>query len=136
MGHSENLIPASDPRGHKLTVEEQSAGGRKSVEVRRQKKTWKQILDMLGEKQVRSQNNRKLLSAAQIPEEDQISDVAKLFILDSKSQAGDMKALELEAKIRGQFAPVKNLNENHNIDVTPLVDLTKRAKNGELVDGD
>lgn len=131
MGNVENLIPASDPRGHKLSVEEQSAGGKKSVEVRRQKKSWKQILDMLGEKPVRSQNNRKLLTAANIPEEDQISDVAKLFILDSKAQAGDMKALEMEAKIRGQFAPIKNLNENHNIEYKPLVDLTERKKNGD-----
>lgn len=121
---------------HKLTVEELRKGAEASHEKHRQNKTWKQILDMLGEKQVRSQNNRKMLSAAQIPSDEQISDVAKMFILDSKSQAGDMKALELEAKIRGLFAPVKNLNENHNIDVTPLVDLTKRIKNGEVIDGE
>ena len=127
----ENLIPASDPRGHKLTVAEQSAGGKKSVEVRRQKKTWKQILEMLGEKPVRSQNNRKLMTAAGIDEEEQIADVAKLFVLDSKAQAGDMKALELEAKIRGQFAPIKNINENHNLEYKPLVDLTERKKNGD-----
>ena len=129
-GH-ENLIPASDPRGHKLTVAEQSAGGKKSVEVRRQKKSWKQILEMLGEKQVRSKNNRNLLKAANIDEDEQISDVAKLFILDSKSQAGDLKALELEAKIRGQFAPIKSVNENHNVEYKPLVNLTERKKNGE-----
>lgn len=129
--NNQNLIPASDPRGHKLTVEEASKGGKKSVEVRRQKKTWKQILEMLGEKKVRSNSNRKLLEAAGIGEEEQISDVAKLFILDSKSQAGDMKALELEARIRGTFSPVKNINENHNIEIKPLVDLTKRKKNGE-----
>lgn len=129
-GH-ENLIPASDPRGHKLTVAEQSAGGKKSVEARRQKKSWKQILEMLGGMEVKNKNYKNLMNAANIPENEQISDVAKLFILDSKSRAGDMKALELEAKIRGQFAPIKNVNENHNVEYKPLVNLTERKKNGE-----
>lgn len=34
------------------------------------------------------------------------------------------------------YGQPKVISENHNIDVTPLVDLTKRIKNGEAIDGD
>ena len=41
MANKKNLIP----QAHVLTVEEQSKGGQKSVEVRRQKKTVQKILN-------------------------------------------------------------------------------------------
>ena len=44
MRKEDNLIPASDPRGHKLTVEEQSLGGKKSQEVQAKKKQRGDIL--------------------------------------------------------------------------------------------
>lgn len=116
---------------HKLTVEEVRKGNKHSIESHRRNKSWKEILEIIGNMPVRSQGNRKMLSAAGIKEKDQIGDVAKMFILDSKSQAGDLKAQELEAKIRGLFAPIKNVNENHNLEYKPLVDLTNRTKNGE-----
>ena len=43
MPNEQNLIPG----GYELTVEEQSKGGKKSGEVRRRKKTMKQVMDFL-----------------------------------------------------------------------------------------
>lgn len=43
MAKEDNLIPEA----HKLTLEEQSAGGKKSGEVRREKATMKRTLEML-----------------------------------------------------------------------------------------
>lgn len=43
VAKEDNLIPEA----HKLTVEEQSAGGRRSAEVRREKATMKKTLEML-----------------------------------------------------------------------------------------
>lgn len=43
MANNENLIP----QAHKLTVEEASRGGKKSVEVRRKKKTLREDLEFL-----------------------------------------------------------------------------------------
>lgn len=43
MANIENLIPG----GHKLTLEEQSAGGKASGEARREKATMKKTLEML-----------------------------------------------------------------------------------------
>ena len=41
MGNAKNLIP----QAHKLTVEEQSAGGKKSGEVRRERKAVRELLN-------------------------------------------------------------------------------------------
>lgn len=41
MGNAKNLIP----QAHKLTVEEQSAGGKKSGEVRRERKAIRELLN-------------------------------------------------------------------------------------------
>ena len=47
MSRQDNLIP----QAHKLTVQEQSIGGKKSAEVRREKKLFKEeILKRMGEK--------------------------------------------------------------------------------------
>lgn len=46
MATIENLIPASAENGHKLTVEEQKAGGIASGEARRQKKKMREMLEM------------------------------------------------------------------------------------------
>lgn len=43
MANIDNLIPG----GHKLTLEEQSAGGKRSGEVRKEKATMKKTLEML-----------------------------------------------------------------------------------------
>lgn len=120
-----------------LTPEEQrkiaSQGGKASVEARRQKKTLKEIGDMIGSLQVTSEKNKEIMRQAGIQDEDMINDVGAMFRLNLKAQSGDTKAMELLAKLRGQL---KEQISAEVADVTPLVDLTKRIKNGEVIDGD
>lgn len=115
---------------HKLTVAEQRKAGVKSGQVRRQKKTWAEILERIGSLPVQSKKNREIMRQAGITDDEMISDVQKLFRLNMKADAGDPKAIEMIAKIRGELRNI-NVNENHNIEYKPLVDLTKRKKNGE-----
>ena len=57
MAKEDNLIPG----GYKLTLEEQSAGGKKSGEVRREKATMKKTLEMLlNEKNNKGKTYREL----------------------------------------------------------------------------
>lgn len=124
MANPENLIP----QAHKLTVEEQSKGGKASGEARRQRKTLKEIGDMIGGLAVSSEKNRKIMRDAGISDEDMIRDVEAMFMLSLKAKNGDTKSIELMAKLRGQ------LKEQQQIEVAemkPLVDLTQRPKNGE-----
>lgn len=126
MANNENLIP----QAHKLTVEEQSRGGTESGKSRRRNKTWAEILERIGNLPVKSKKNREIMREAGITDEEMISDVQKLFRLNMKADAGDPKAIEMIAKIRGELRNI-NINENHNIEYKPLVDLTKRKKNGK-----
>lgn len=119
----------------KLTAEEQrkiaSQGGKASVEARRQRKTLAQIGDMIGGLAVNSEKNREIMRQAGIKDEDMIRDTEAMFRLSIKASSGDTKAIELLAKLRGQFKEVQSVEV---AEVKPLVDLTKRKKNGDSKD--
>lgn len=124
MANEQNLIP----QAHVLTVEEQSKGGKISGEKRRQRKTLAEIGDMIGNLDIKSEKNRAILREAGIADEDMINDVGMIFRLNLKAQNGDTRAIELLSKLRGQFKEVQSVEV---AEVKPLVDLTKRKKNGE-----
>lgn len=132
MANEQNLIPFNE-----LTQSEQrkiaTQGGVASGVARRQKKTLKQIGEMIGSLNIKSEKNRAIMREAGINDEDMINDVGMMFRLNLKAQNGDTKAIELLAKLRGQL---KEQISAEVADVTPLVDLTKRIKNGEVIDGD
>lgn len=115
---------------HELTVEEQRKGAQKSHETHRRNKTWAEILERMGNLPVKSEKNKAIMRDAGLTDDEMISDFQKLFRLNMKADAGDPKAIEMIAKIRGELRNI-NINENHNIEYQPLVDLTKRKKNGE-----
>lgn len=123
MTNEQNLIP----QAHKLTVEEQSKGGIASGKSRRHRKTLAQIGDMIGSLDIKSDKNREILRSAGITDEDMVNDVGMMFRLNLKAQNGDTRAIELLAKLRGQF---KELHQTEITAPKPLVDLTKRKKNG------
>ena len=123
MANLENL----KPQAHVLTVEEQSKGGKASVKARRQRKTLAQIGDMIGNLDIKSEKNRAILREAGISDEDMINDVGMIFRLNLKAQNGDRRSIELLAKLRGQL---KEQISAEVAEVKPLVDLTKRKKNG------
>ena len=103
-------------------------GGIASGKARRQRKTLREIGDMIGGLDVKSEKAKKIMKDAGIEDEDLIQDVALMFRLNMKAQSGDTRAAELVAKLRGQ------LKEQAQVEVAemkPLVDLTQRHKNGE-----
>lgn len=124
MANEQNLRPGE----YKLSKEEAKKGGINSGKARRQRKTLKEIGDMIGGLKVSSDKNREIMRKAGIEDEDMIRDVEAMFMLSVKAKNGDTRAIELMAKLRGQ------LKEQQQIEVAemkPLIDLTKRAKNGE-----
>lgn len=124
MANPETLVP----QAHKLTVEEQSKGGKASVKARRQRKTLAQIGDMIGGLDIKSEKNREIMRKAGITDDDMINDVGMIFRLNMKAQSGDTKAIELLSKLRGQFKE----QVSAELEYKPIVDLTKlRARNGE-----
>lgn len=124
MANEQNLRPGE----HKLTLEEQKKGGIASGKARRARKTLAQIGDMIGNLDIKSEKNRAILRDAGITDEDMINDVGMMFRLNLKAQQGDTRAIELLSKLRGQF---KEQIAAEVAEVKPLVDLTKRKKNGQ-----
>lgn len=115
-----------------LTAEEQrriaSQGGKASVESRRQKKTLAQIGDMIGGLKITAEKNREIMRNAGITDEDMINDVGMMFRLNLEAQKGNVRAIELLSKLRGQF---KEQISAEIAEYKPLVDLTGRKKNGK-----
>ena len=132
MANEQNLIPL-DQRTKSEQREIAIKGGVASGVARREKKTLKQIGEMIGSLNIKSEKNRAIMREAGIHDEDMINDVGMMFRLNLKAQQGDTKAIELLAKLRGQL---KEQISAEVADVTPLVDLTKRVKNGEVIDGE
>lgn len=126
MANNENLVNLKD-RTKTEQREIARQGGIKSGQVRRQRKTLAQIGDMIGGLDIKSDKNREILRKAGITDEDMINDVGMMFRLNLKAQSGDTRAIELLSKLRGQF---KEQISAEVAEVKPLVDLTKRKKNG------
>lgn len=124
MANEQNLRPGE----YKLSVEEAKKGGINSGKARRKRKTLAQIGDMIGSLDIKSEKNRAILRDAGITDEDMINDVGMMFRLNLKAQQGDTRAIELLSKLRGQF---KEQIAAEVAEVKPLVDLTKRKKNGQ-----
>lgn len=128
MANVENLQPV---RTEAEAREKGRAGGIASGKARRQRKTLAQIGDMIGGLAVNSEKNKEIMRQAGISDEDMVRDVETMFRLSLKASSGDTRAIELLAKLRGQFKEVQSVEVS---EVKPLVDLTKRKKNGNSKD--
>lgn len=129
MANEQNLVPLTTDKAREIG----RLGGIASGVAKREKKTLKQIGEMIGGLNIKSEKNRAIMREAGIHDEDMINDVGMMFRLNLKAQQGDTKAIELLAKLRGQL---KEQISAEVADVTPLVDLTKRVKNGEVIDSE
>ena len=104
MANEQNLVSLKD----RTKTEQRAiarAGGVASGEARRQKKALREIGEMIGSLEIKSEKNREILRQAGIKDEDMINDVGMLFRLNLKAQQGDTRAIELLAKLRGELAP-------------------------------
>ena len=126
MANEQNLVP----QAHVLTVEEQSMGGKASGESRRKMKNLKMCLEYLAGKQVTNEKIKKAMLEYGIPEDEMTMEMAGALRIATGFVNGDHKAVQEYMKGTGQEI-IKNVNENHNIEYKPLVDLTKRKKNGQ-----
>lgn len=89
MANEQNLVRGDD--AHKLTAEEASKGGKRSAEVRRQKRDLRRALEMLLEKEFTDKNGNVATGAEAI--------TTKLF---EKAMKGDVRAFETLRDTVGQ----------------------------------
>lgn len=124
MANPENLVPLTTSKAREIG----KLGGEASGKSRRQKRTLREIGDLIGGLDIKSEKAKKIMMDAGLEDTDMINDVGMMFRLNLKAQSGDTKSIELLAKLRGQL---KEQQQVEVAEIKPLVDLTKRAKNGE-----
>jgi len=89
MANEQNLVRGDD--AHKLTAEEASKGGKKSAEVRRQKRDLKRAMEILLEKEFKGKGGETLTGAEAIAMKQM-----------EKALKGDARAFELVRDTAGQ----------------------------------
>lgn len=96
--NEDNLIPAA----HKLTVEEQSRGGKASGKSRRRKKNMKQTADMLLQLSSSDDSDQQLLFDIGVASDEEITNM--LVVVASmirEAKLGDVKAVRALMDITG-----------------------------------
>ena len=113
MANEKNL----KPQAHTLTVEEQSKGGQKSGESRRNKKAIREILSELLDGQIKdSPQFSKLASKMGIEGDKSVKDIFALVCLLNSVKDGNLADLERLAKLLGED------KQNENEDVIAKLD--------------
>lgn len=119
-GGKENL----KPQAHKLTLAEQSAGGKASGIARQKKRTMREVAEMVATMEVKDPKMLMVLRKAGFKDPITNEDAA-FFGLLRKAQSGDPAALKLLAEMRGQYS---TRLEVEPIQPKPLIDLTEDKK--------
>lgn len=120
-GANDNLTPV---RSKAEATERGRAGGIKSGEARRKKRTMREIAEMVATMEVKDPKMLAALHAAGF--KDPITnDDAAFFGLIRKAQSGDAAAMKLLAEMRGQYS---TRVEVEPIQPKPLIDLTEGKK--------
>ena len=104
-------------RFRRLTTDElrkiTSEAGKKSVEVRRQQRTFAELCHIVDEMPMRNASLADGLRSIGIDEqtiEKMDQKLAKVFALQRKALQGDPKAIELWLKLTGEYEEKKNIN--------------------------
>lgn len=126
MANEQNLIP----QAHILTVEEQSRGGQKSAQVRREKKTVQKILGDFLDLDI-SQNGtlEQLAKKAGISTDGSIKDLVTAVCVLNTLKKGDVSELEKIAKLLGEQTEIADTEAQKQADFLAAV---KKA----VTDGD
>lgn len=91
MANESNLIP----QAHKLTLEEQSMGGKKSGEARRKRKLIKEQMELLLSLPVKDKKGKEILKKLGINNKDIDNQMLMIVAQYNKAIKGDMEAFKL-----------------------------------------
>lgn len=113
MANEKNLIP----QAHKLTVEEQSAGGKASVKARREKKTVQKILAELLDGQIKdSPQFAKLAAKMGVEGDKSVKDIFTMVCLLNSVKNGNLGDLERLSKLLGEDKQKENADVMAKLD--------------------
>lgn len=91
MANEKNLVP----QAHKLTVEEQSKGGKNSVEAKKKKIYIKDLFELLMSLNLQDDTLKKQIQSLGIPEDELTIQMALCVAVTNRALQGNLKAFEL-----------------------------------------
>lgn len=122
MANKQNLIP----QAHKLTVEEQSKGGKKSVEVKKERKKFRETMELLLSLNIKDEKTKNTLKAFGINEKEMNNQTLLMVGLFKAAMNGNVNAYkEIQTMME------QNGNPSGNIQRIQIInDLPKDDDNG------
>lgn len=129
MANEQNLVPFTSDQNREEAKKNGHKGGIASGEARRKKKMLKELLEEVAEKQVKNEKIRQTLAEMGFEDEDMNIHLAIAVRIAMGALNNDHKSISEFMDGTGQKI-TRNINENHNLEYKPLIDLTKRKKNG------
>ena len=130
MANKQNLIPASDPRGHKLTADELSKGGKNSViakkKAKRRGEIWKEIMNT----PLTNKKYKAALKELEVDDEDLTLGKYLRFLAIKKMEEEGPKVDDIQKIDDEIYGKLVQKTEATVVAPKPLVDLTQRKKNG------
>jgi hypothetical protein len=122
------------PQAHILTVEEQSAGGKKSAQARREKKTIQKIrADLLDSDIKNSPQFAKLASKMGVESDKSVKDIFTMVCLLNSVKSGNLADLERLSKLLGEdkFENQEAIEEYDPL-TKSLMEEAKRLNNADI----
>lgn len=98
MSNKNNLIPQQ----HKLTVEEQSKGGKRSVKSKKEKKYIKNLFEQLLSLELKDDTLKEQIKSLGIPEDEITIQMALCASITNRALQGNLKAFEIIQNSTGQ----------------------------------
>lgn len=116
MATIQNLIPGNTPDGHKLTLEEQKAGGRASAKARKRQKTLKEMCELFASLKPNDPRIIEQMKKEGLADEDITRGalIARNIVIGAGNQ--DHRAVAEYMDATGQRL---NMNINQNINIEP-----------------
>lgn len=110
MANEKNLVP----QAHKLTVEQQSMGGKKSAESKRKRKALKEQMEMLLSLPLTDDKAKAQFERMGIDSDDMDNQMAMVVKTYLQAMKGNINAVNVIREIIGER--VMEVNVNNNID--------------------
>lgn len=131
MANEQNLIPTT-ALTEKERREMASRAGKASGKARAQKKTLRELAEIVGQMPVKNPKTIAIMQKAGFNTEQMTNDMAMMLGLQLKAQSGDPSAAKLLSELRGQYS---TRVEVEPVQPKPLIDLTD-AIEGETKEGE
>lgn len=130
MTNPATLTKPGDPKHHKLTPEDQRKGAIAGAKKRKEQRDLLYYINLIANSKVNGEKNKEILARDGVPNEEQTKRALIAHNIVMGSAKNDHKSIAEFFDATGSRI-IRNINENYNIEMTPLIDLRKPNKDGQ-----